>query len=138
MRVSNKTPKTLPEVVIRNLTVALVVIVGIGLLGFCSCAKPAASEPNEAMVDSVMEYIKQNHPDAAPFIKDTTSWTPVNPVMKYGYSEITYTGDGWSVTIGHTASPDEEFGVTAAYNGEEVVWTGTVKVLVTETSYTKK
>lgn len=139
MRADNRMSKGMPEVLMKNLSVGLALIVGIGLLGICSCAKPAASEPYEEMVVSVMDYIKQNHPDAAPFIKQPMSWTVTSPVIKYGYTRCTYTGDGWTVTIGHAATVEVVHEVTAEYNAEEIVWVGTIKDdAITEKSYTKK
>ena len=51
--------------------IGMVVIFGISLLGICSCSEPAAYEINgdeimaDDMLSTVMDYIKENHPDAA-------------------------------------------------------------------------
>lgn len=96
----------------KNLAVRLVVIVGISLLGVCSCSEPVAHETNgdEIMADdtvsTIMDYIKQNHPDAAPFIKEGMSWAKTSGPKQMGYTEATYTGDGWTVTIGRAVTAE--------------------------------
>jgi len=124
----------------RNLVIGLSIIIGVTLLGVCACAKPAVSEPYKEMLDSVMSYIKQNHPDAAPFINDNIVFTLSSSTGKdtQGYSGATYTGGEWTVTIGRTIVPDSVDGIMADYNNGQIVWIGNSKNgLIEEKSYTK-
>ena len=125
--------------------IGLVVIVGISLLGVCSCSEPVAHETNggeimaDDMLSTIMAYIKQNHPDAAPFIKEDMSWAKTSSPKQMGYTEATYTGDGWTVTIGHAVTAEVVYEVRAAYDKEAMVWSGTIKDdVITETNYTGK
>ena len=129
----------------RNLTVGLVIILGIGLLWLCSCGEPAVPEANGEqimaydMLDSVMDYIKQNHPATAPFIEEDIHWARSTTVRKIGYTRATYTGDGWTVAIGHAITAEVIYEVKAEYAEEGIVWVGTIKDgVVTEKSYTEK
>ena len=125
--------------------IGLVVIVGISLLGVCSCSEPVTHETNggeimaDDMLSMVMAYIKQNHPDAAPFIKEGMSWAKTSGPKQMGYTEATYTGDGWTVTVGHAVTAEVVYEVRAAYDKEGIVWRGTIKDdVITETNYTGK
>ena len=125
--------------------IGLVVIVGISLLGVCSCSEPVAHETNggEIMADdilsTVMASIKQNHPDAAPFIKEGISWAKTSGPKQMGYTEATYTGDGWTVNVGHAVTAEVVYEVRAEHDKEAIVWRGTIKDdVITETNYTGK
>ena len=125
--------------------IGLVVIVGISLLGVCSCSEPVAHETNggeimaDDMLSTVMAYIKQNHPDATPFMKEGISWAKTSGPKQMGYTEATYTGDGWTVSIGHAVTAEVVYEVRAAYDKEGIVWNGTIKdEVITETNYTGK
>lgn len=125
--------------------IGLVVIVGISLLGVCSCSEPVADETNggeimaDDMLSTVMAYIKQNHPDATPFINESIYWAKTSGPKQMGYTEATYSGDGWSVTIGHAVTAEVVYEVRAAYDKEGIVWSGTIEDdVITETNYTGK
>ena len=129
----------------KSARIGLVVTVGLSLLGVCSCSEPVAHETNggeimaDDMLSTAMAYIKQNHPDAAPFIKEGISWAKTSGPKQMGYTEATYTGDGWSVTIGHAVTAEVIYEVRAAYDKEGIVWSGTIKDdVITETNYTGK
>ena len=129
----------------KKLTVELGVIVGISLLGLCSCSEPVAHETNgdEIMADdilsTVMDYIRENHPDAAPFIKEGISWAKTSGPKQMGYTEATYTGDGWTVTVGHAVTAEIVYEVRAEHDKQGIVWSGTIKDdVITETNYTGK
>ena len=90
------------------------------------------------MLNSVMDYMKANHPDAAPFIKENIKWTKSVPERKVGYTDVTYAGSGWTVTIGHAITPEVIYDVRAEYPEKRIVWIGTVKDnVIAEESYTK-
>jgi len=129
----------------KKLTVGLVVIVGISLLGLCSCGESPAQETSESeimaddILNSVMDYIEENHPAAAPFIREGVYWAKTSCPKQMGYTEATYTGDGWTVTIGHAVTAEIVYEVRAAYDKEGIVWNGTIKdEVITETNYTGK
>jgi hypothetical protein len=135
------------RVVLANeLVVGLAVIFGISLLGFSSCIEPGTQpEANgnttmvNNMLNNIMHYIEQKHPDAAPFIKESIAWTESGSVKRIGYTEATYGGDGWSVTIGHAATAELIYEVRAEYHSGEIVWTGTIQSdTITEESYIGK
>ena len=95
----------------------------------------------ERVRDAVMEYIRENHPDAAVFIRDL-EWSGgrVTPPDLVGYETYVFTSAkptdtaGWNVTIGYPVVHDVTYEVTAQYNG--ITWTGTVHDgMVCETSY---
>jgi hypothetical protein len=131
---------------IKKLTVGLAVIIGISLLWFYSCAEPGMQpEANgdtavaDNMLNSIMHYIEQKHPDAAPFIKENTAWIKSGSIKRIGYTEATYDGDGWTVTIGHAATAELIYEVRAEYHSGEIVWTGIIKDdTITEESYIGK
>ena len=128
----------------KDLLVVLVVIVGIGLLGLSSCAGSAAQEESGEQImgnilNRVMDYIKQSHLDAAPFIKENTPWTKSSSVKRMGYSGYTYAGGGWVVSIGHSAAAEMVYDVRAEYDDKGIVWVGTIKDdIITEESYIRK
>ena len=95
----------------------------------------------ESVRDAVMDYIRENHPDAAVFIGDL-EWSGgrVTPPGLIGYETYVFTSAkptdtiGWTVTIGYPVVYDATYEVTAQYNG--ITWTGTVHDgAVSETSY---
>jgi len=93
----------------------------------------------DEMLNNVMDYIRTNHPDATPFIKENMSWTQSSSIKRVGYTEATYNGDGWTVTIGHAVTAEVIYEIKAEYHSGEIVWTGTVKNgAITEESYTGK
>lgn len=103
---------------------------------------PQETNGDQIMADilsSLMDYIKQNHPDAAPFIKENMPWTKSSQVIKVGYTRYVYTGDGWTVTIGHPITAEVIYDVRVEYSSERIVWIGTIKDgVITEKSYTRK
>ena len=139
--------ESVKRVVLANkLVVGLAGIVVISLLGFPSCiesgAQPEANRDTivaDNMLRSIMRYIEQKHPDAAPFIKESIAWTKSSSVKRIGYTGATYNGDGWTVTIGHAVTAELIYEVRAEYHSGEIVWTGTIKdSTITEESYTRK
>lgn len=121
------------------LTAILVtVLVGGGLATFC-CARNRDQTVMDNILTSVMDYIKQNHLDVAPLIKENMSWTESSQTILDGYSRFAYTSNGWTVTIGYTITPDVIYDVRAECKSEGIVWVGKVKSgAITEKSYTKQ
>jgi hypothetical protein len=125
----------------RNFAAAWLIIMALGLLAFPACSQPPPTNGNGVMagdmLNSVMDYIKANHPDAAAFITEDMKWTETVPDKRPGYTSVTYSAGGWTVTIGHAITPEIIYDVRAEYPGGKIVWVGTVKdSLITELSYT--
>ncbi len=89
-------------------------------------------------MNNVMDYIKQKHSDAAPFIKEGIRWTKADTVVRVGYTRSVYRGDGWSVTVGRGAIAETMYEARAEYDNI-IVWIGTIKDgHITEDSYSRK
>jgi hypothetical protein len=129
----------------KKLTIGLIVLIAISFV-VSSCAQPnshqnanADKTMAEEMLNGIMNYIKANHPDAKPFIKDKMSWTQNSSIKRVGYTAVTYSGDGWTVTIGHAVTAEVIYEIRAEYNKEDIVWVGTIQDnTVTENSYVKR
>lgn len=89
------------------------------------------------ILNSVMDYVKQNHSDAAAVINQDISWTRTSQTVRFGYTKNVYAGDGWTVTIGRTIVPEVFYDARAEYGGEAIVWVGRIENgVITESSYT--
>lgn len=92
-----------------------------------------------SMQNIIMEYIKKNHPDAAPFIEEASQmvWTLAPSDIKPGYSDIKYTSNGWKMSIGHTVTPGPTtYNISVENKSNQIIWNGTLKnTTITETSY---
>lgn len=98
-------------------------------------AEPVSNEK----LSLVIEYIKQKHPDAAPFIREGLSWAKSKAERRIGYTRSVYTADGWTIAIGHAATAEIIYEVIAEYDKEKIVWKGTIKNdIITEESYMRK
>lgn len=92
----------------------------------------------EDIPDSVMDYIKQNHPDAAPFIEEDISWTKSSQDITVGHSRYVYTGGCWTLKIGHSITAEVIYGIEAECSEAGILWVGTIKGgTITEEGYTK-
>lgn len=91
-----------------------------------------------SMLETIMDYIKHNHPDAAVLAEEEMSWTKSDMDIRPGYSRYVYTSDDWTVTIGYAMTLERAYDVRAEYT-ERIVWTGTIKDdVVSEESYLQK
>lgn len=90
------------------------------------------------ILNNAMVYIKAHHPDAAVFIKDATTFTmSAGEKRVVGYTGVTYTGGGWTISIGHAVTPETIYDVRAEYNSGKIIWTGLSKNgQITEVNYT--
>ena len=108
---------------------------------------PTLSPPElttqERIRDSVMYYIKSNHPETAQFMKDLV-WTGgrVTPSNIVGAETYMYYSHGWNVTINYPVVPNAIYNVTADYSATSVgipyrtIWQGTWQnEAIKETSY---
>jgi len=88
-------------------------------------------------LNSVMDYVRQHHSDAAQFISGNISWTRTDQTFQEGYTRNVYSGDGWMVIVGLTIVPGACYDVRAEHITEAIVWTGRIENgTITETSYT--
>jgi hypothetical protein len=113
-------------------------------------ASPASSptpSPDEMLQekirDSIMNFIKSNHPETAQFIKDLT-WTGgrVTPQNLVGAETYMYYSLGWNLTLSYPVVPNAVYTITADYSAVSigipyrVIWQGTWQnEVINETSY---
>lgn len=106
-----------------------------------ACSIPVSGDAeSEKMIDTVintvMAYIKGNHPDAAPYIKADIHWSRIEMSRKPGYSGYSFKGDGWMVKIGHPIVADDIYDIRAEYEAAGITWVGLYKNgAITEESY---
>ena len=97
---------------------------------------PTLSPPDlttqEKIRDSVMSFIKSNHPETAQFIKDLV-WTGgiVSPQNLIGAETFIYYSPGWNFTISYPVIPNPTYTITADYSAPaislpyRIIWQGT-------------
>ena len=97
----------------------------------------------EKIRDSIMDYIKFNHPETAQFMNEL-SWTGGNttPAGSIGAETYVYTSNGWKFTINYPVVPTPLYNVTADYSAPftgipyRIIWKGSWQNWrVTEDSY---
>ena len=139
--VANRLPLNRFEYLIAIL---LTGIIAVAFLGSTACTStPAAAEVekvNMEVLKNSIAYIKANHPDAEALLSSDISFSRVSGTGKdlQGYTSVTYTGGGWSFSIGHAVVPDYAYNIKADYDGGKIVWVGSSKNgQVKEDSYTR-
>jgi hypothetical protein len=108
---------------------------------------PTPSPPElttqERIRNSVMNYIKSNHPETAQFMKDLV-WTGgrVTPPNILGAETYMYYSQGWNVTINYPVVPNAIYNIVADYSAPSIgvpyriIWNGTWQnEVINETSY---
>jgi len=97
----------------------------------------------EEIRDSVMDYIKFNHPETAQFMTDLT-WTGgrTTPATLIGAETYVYTSNGWKFTTNYPVIPNPIYNITADYSATStsipyrIIWTGSWQNwCINETSY---
>jgi len=97
----------------------------------------------ERVRDSVMYYIKSNHPETAQFMKDLV-WTGgrVTPSNLVGAETYRYYSQGWNVTISYPVVQTPIYKIVADYSAigisipYRIIWNGTWQnEVINETSY---
>jgi hypothetical protein len=114
---------------------------------FPTTPTPTPSPPElttqERIRDSVMNYIKSNHPETAQFMKDLV-WTGgrVTPPNILGAEKFMYYSQGWNVTIDYHLVPNAIYNIVADYSAPyigipyRIIWNGTWQnEVIIETSY---
>jgi len=122
-------------------------VLSVSILAACvvgsACTdNPVQSETEQSTMDILIDtlaYIKAHHADAAEFISDNITFTSsYSGKEKQGYSGVTYTGGGWTVSVGHAIVPNYAYSIKADYSNGKIVWVGTSKNgQIQEESYTK-
>jgi len=119
----------------------IVAVIFLGGMACTSTREPAAVEKiNVEVLNNSIAYIKSNHPDAAAFLADNIAFTVTGSTGKdiEGYTGVTYSGGGWTVSIGHAIVPNYAYDIKADYGNGKIVWVGTSKNgQVKEESYTR-
>jgi hypothetical protein len=112
----------------RNILLLIAIVFAAWSLVAAACISvPAASDKETgSMLNNTMQYIKQHHTDAAPFITENISFTQVaaSDKRKIGYNRVDYSGGGWTVTVGHAATAVIIEEISASYDNGKIVWTG--------------
>jgi hypothetical protein len=107
-------------------------------------ATPAPSEKTaqEKLRDSVMSFIKTNHPETAQFMTDLVWTGGVIPQDLVGTETYMYYSQGWNITINYPVIPEPIYKITADYSAVStgipyrVIWQGTCQnEAINETSY---
>lgn len=97
----------------------------------------------EKILDSIMNFIKSNHPETAQFIKDL-AWTGgrVTTQNLVGAETYMYYSLGWNLTLSYPVVPNAIYTITADYSAVSigipyrVIWQGTWQnEVINETSY---
>jgi hypothetical protein len=95
------------------------------------------------MRDSVMSFIRSNHPETAQFMTDLV-WTGgrVTPPNLVGAETYMYYSQGWNVTISYPVVLNPIYKVVADYSAigisipYRIIWNGTWQnEVINETSY---
>jgi hypothetical protein len=104
---------------------------------------PTELTTQEKIRDSVISFIKSNHPEAAQFMKDLV-WTGgrVTPPNIVGAETYMYFSQGWNVTINYPVVPNTIYKIVADYSATSIgipyriIWKGTWQnEVINETSY---
>jgi len=130
---------------IKQLSAILAICFGFFIfIGGMSCsAAPTTGETNQTtmeILNATMAYIKANHPDAAVFLGNTGNFTKTGDIGKDvdGYTGVTYSGNGWTISIGHAVVPHYVYGIRADYGNGKIMWIGTSQNgQIKEESYTR-
>jgi hypothetical protein len=106
---------------------------------------PSPPEPTtqEKIRDSIMSYLKSNHPETAQFMKDLV-WIGgrVTPANIVGAETYMYYSQGWNVTINCPVVPNAIYNIVVDYSAisigipYRIIWKGTWQnEVINETSY---
>jgi hypothetical protein len=79
----------------------------------------------------VMVYIVEKHPELAELVEDPENmiWQKTGSRIQEGYSEFSYSSQGWNMTIGYviTAPEYRQHDIILENSEHGIKWTGTVK-----------
>lgn len=104
---------------------------------------PSELTTQEKIRDSVMSFIKSNHPETTQFTKDLV-WTGgrVTPQNLVGAETYMYYSRGWNLTINYPVVPNAIYNTVADYSAVStgipyrVIWKGTWQnEVINESSY---
>lgn len=118
--------------------VAIFAILAGGMACNSAPVNPPAGGSDLDIVKSAMSFIGQHHPEAAALINSGASYAQAGSggKGKLGYSAVTYTGNGWTIKIGHAVTAEIIYEISADYQNGKITWTGQSKDgTLTEQSY---
>ena len=130
---------------IKYLCILLLTVTGVMSVSMAglSCGAPAPAAPDDEVtmeiLNNAITYIKANHPDAAVFMPQDLTFTLSGHTGRdiEGYTGVTYSGGGWTISIGHAIVPNYTWGIKADYDNGKIVWIGSSRNgQITEESYT--
>jgi hypothetical protein len=76
---------------------------------------------------TALEYIKENHPDAAAAPVDEACFTVSSDGKRVlGNRKSVYSGGGWNIGIGHPVTPEVIYNIEAVYHKGEIKWSGRI------------
>ena len=79
------------------------------------------------VLKTILEYIKENHPDAGlPEADGICYKVNSDSRRKLGYSRSVYSGGGWDISIGRPVTPQKVYNVKAEYQNGDIVWVGRI------------
>ena len=88
------------------------------------------------IVDSTLNYIAKNHPDAASTVSDGGIYSLVAAPARDCIDGFKYRSGGWLVTICSAEATPDTFNITAVHDSPSIVWAGIIKKgKVTEIDY---
>ncbi|MDD4923821.1 MAG: hypothetical protein PHF74_03160 [Dehalococcoidales bacterium] len=74
-----------------------------------------------------MDYIRENHPEAAVPLEDYSCFTVSSEGKRApGYSRSVYSGSGWNISIGRSVTPERIYNIKAEHNNGDTIWTGRI------------
>lgn len=78
------------------------------------------------LVKDSMAFIKNHHPDAAPYISDATEYERISEtgIDIQGYSGAVYQGRGWTIKVGSAITAQLLLEIRSEYDEGKIVWVG--------------
>lgn len=95
------------------------------------------TQQEKDIIKLVMDYIRTNHSETSSLINSDIVWTRIKMIIAPGNTQCIYKGNGWTLYVSHSATPESFYSIRAEYNDTtKIVWIGAIKNdVVTERSY---
>jgi hypothetical protein len=79
------------------------------------------------VLETVLEYIKENHPDAAVLCGDYSCFKAGSDGKgRLGCRRSVYSGGGWNISIGRPVVREKIYNIRAEYQNGRIIWTGRI------------
>lgn len=79
------------------------------------------------VLETVLDYIKENHADAAVFCGDYNCFKAGSERKgRLGYRCSVYSRGGWNIRIGHPVVREKIYNIRAEYQNGRIIWTGRI------------